>query len=45
MSIMKGGTYVLSSPKKTKQGHGKHTKIGSSSRNTANKKYRGQGKG
>ena len=31
-------------PKKTRQGSGKHTKYGASSRNGARKKYRGQGR-
>jgi hypothetical protein len=47
MAIMKslsGDTYVESTPKKTRQGTGKHTKYVSTSRNNAKKKYRGQGK-
>ena len=39
-----GGTYVESKPKKTRQGTGKHTKYAASSRNSAKKRYRGQGK-
>ena len=31
-------------PKKTRQGTGKHTKYAATSRNVARKKYRGQGK-
>ena len=31
-------------PKKTRQGTGKHTKYAASSRNNTKKKYRGQGK-
>lgn len=31
-------------PKKTRQGLGKHTKYAASSRNVAKKRYRGQGK-
>ena len=31
-------------PKKTRQGRGKHTKYASTSRNSARKKYRGQGR-
>ena len=42
--MMKGGTYVESKPKKTRQGNGKHTKCATSSRNSARKRYRGQGK-
>ena len=45
MAIMKGGGYVVGKPKKTRQGKGKHTKIAATSRNTAEKRYRGQGKG
>lgn len=43
--FMKGGSYVEAKPKKTRQGEGKHTKYASSSRNSARKRYRGQGKG
>ncbi len=39
-----GGDYVETRPKKSRQGNGKHTKYGSTSRNSARKKYRGQGK-
>ena len=35
---------IESKPKKTRQGAGKHTKYAASSRNTAKKMYRGQGK-
>jgi hypothetical protein len=31
-------------PKKSRQGTGKHTKYSASSRNSAKKRYRGQGK-
>jgi len=40
----KNGSYVVGSPKKTRQGMGSGTKCASSSRNVAKKKYRGQGK-
>lgn len=36
--------YVESVPKKTRQGRGKHTKYAASSRNSAKKRYRGQGR-
>tara|TARA_B100000427_G_scaffold233203_1_gene196293 strand:- start:894 stop:1046 length:153 start_codon:yes stop_codon:yes gene_type:complete len=36
--------FIESTPKKTRQGCGKHTKFAASSRNKAKKKYRGQGK-
>lgn len=36
---------VESTPKKTIQGKGKHTKCSATSRNKAHKRYRGQGKG
>ena len=39
-----GGTYVESRPKKTPQGRGKHTKYASTPRNSARKRYRGQGR-
>ena len=42
-SVM-GGTYVESIPKKTRQGNGKHSKYSATSRNSARKAYRGQGK-
>ena len=35
--------YVETTPKKTRQGRGTHTKYAPSSRNHAKKKYRGQG--
>lgn len=35
---------IESTPKKTRQGLGKHTKYASTSRNKAGKRYRGQGK-
>ena len=35
---------VEANPKKTRQGTGKHSKYAASSRNSARKKYRGQGK-
>jgi hypothetical protein len=38
------GTIVIeTTPKKTRQGRGKHTKYAASSRNGKKKKYRGQG--
>ena len=36
--------FVESTPKKTRQGNGKHTKYAATSRNSARKKRRGQGK-
>ncbi len=38
-----GSTFVETTPKKTRQGNGKHTKYSASSRNRAPKRYRGQG--
>ena len=38
------GDYIEATPKKTSQGRGKHTKYSASSRNSAKKRYRGQGK-
>lgn len=39
-----GTQFLESSPKKSRQGDGKHTKYAATSRNKARKKYRGQGK-
>ena len=39
-----GGDFVTSPPKKTHQGTGKHTKYAATSRNSARKRPRGQGK-
>ena len=44
MAMMKGGSYVPSSPKKTRQGNSQNTLLSATSRNKAKKKYRGQGK-
>ena len=44
-SGMMGSTYVSEPrPKKTRQGTGKHSKYSASSRNSARKRYRGQGR-
>jgi hypothetical protein len=39
-----GNQFVESIPKKSRQGKGKHTKLSATSRNSAKKRYRGQGK-
>ena len=39
-----GDKFVESTPKKTRQGAGKHTKYAATSRNAKKKRYRGQGK-
>ena len=39
-----GGTYVETRPKKSRQGTGKHSKYAATSRNSARKRYRGQGR-
>ena len=39
-----GGELIEATPKKTRQGRGKHTKSAASSRNKAKKRTRGQGK-
>tara|TARA_B100001989_G_C24498987_1_gene443762 strand:+ start:702 stop:851 length:150 start_codon:yes stop_codon:yes gene_type:complete len=39
-----GSQKLLTFPKKSRQGNGKHTKYSATSRNSARKKYRGQGK-
>ena len=36
--------FVATIPKKTRQGRGKHTKYAATSRNSAKKRYKGQGK-
>ena len=38
-----GGELIEATPKKTRQGRGKHTKYAASSRNRAKKRTRGQG--
>ena len=44
-SGMMGSVYNTDSkPKKTRQGRGKHSKYSATSRNSARKRYRGQGK-
>jgi len=44
MAMMKGGNYIPSRPKKTRQGNSQNTLFSATSRNKAKKKYRGQGK-
>ena len=39
-----GSQMIESTPKKSRQGSGQHTKYAASSRNKARKRYRGQGK-
>ena len=39
-----GGSYVEAVPKKSRQGKGKHSKYGATSKNCAKKRYRGQGR-
>ena len=41
---LSGGKTIEPTPKKTRQGTGQHTKYAASSRNSARKRYRGQGK-
>ncbi len=41
---LSGQTMIEATPKKTRQGNGKHTKYAASSRNNKKKMYRGQGK-
>jgi len=36
-------THIEGKPKKTRQGNSQHTKLSATSRNSARKKYRGQG--
>jgi hypothetical protein len=44
MRSLLGGDMIEATPKKSRQGRGKHTKYAASSRNKAPKRYRGQGK-
>ena len=39
-----GGETIETRPKKTRQGHGKYSKYAATSRNSARKRPRGQGK-
>ena len=41
---LSGDQHIEATPKKTRQGAGKHTKYAATSRNAARKRYRGQGK-
>ena len=41
---LSGGTHIESKPKKSRQGSGQHTKYAATSRNSARKRYRGQGR-
>ena len=41
---LSGGDFIEAKPKKTRQGNGKHSKRTATSRNSASKMYRGQGK-
>ena len=43
-SSLTGNLFVETRPKKTSQGNGKHSKYSATSRNSARKRYRGQGK-
>tara|TARA_Y100001968_G_scaffold322355_1_gene358307 strand:+ start:966 stop:1112 length:147 start_codon:yes stop_codon:yes gene_type:complete len=39
-----GADTIEATPKKSRQGRGKHSKYSATSRNSARKKYRGQGR-
>jgi|TARA_R100000030_G_scaffold2820_3_gene2211 hypothetical protein len=39
-----GTAFIESTPKKTRQGQGKHSKFSATSGNNAKKRYRGQGR-
>ncbi len=41
---LSGDGFIESKPKKSRQGEGKNTKYSATSRNSARKKYRGQGR-
>ena len=40
-----GNNFMPGKPKKSRQGNGKNTKYAATSRNSARKQYRGQGRG
>ena len=40
---LSGADTIESTPKKSRQGRGKHSKYSATSRNSARKRYRGQG--
>ena len=42
--MMGSSYYTETKPKKTRQGRGKHSKYSATSRNSARKRYRGQGR-
>jgi len=44
MRFSMGDSLIESRPKKTRQGKGKHSKYSATSRNSAKKRYRGQGR-
>ena len=44
MRFSMGDSLIETRPKKTRQGKGKHSKYSATSRNSAKKRYRGQGK-
>ena len=44
MRFSMGDSLIESRPKKTRQGKGKHTKYSATSRNSAKKRYKGQGR-
>ena len=43
-SSLTGKVVIEATPKKSRQGNGAHTKYAASSRNSARKRYRGQGR-
>ena len=43
-SSLTGNLFVETRPKKTRQGSGQHTKYAATSRNSAKKRYKGQGR-
>ena len=42
--ISGGENFIQSPPKKSRQGRGKHSKYSATSRNSARKRFRGQGR-
>ena len=44
MRFSMGDSLIETRPKKTRQGKGKHSKYSATSRNSAKKRYRGQGR-
>ena len=44
MALYNSANYTVAQPKKTRQGKSQNTKLSATARNSAKKRYRGQGK-